>query len=67
MAYVAIQTFLVDVYEPYSASALAAATFARGTVACIFPIVGFKLYVQLGYSWYVPLVHAVPTESGTFG
>ena len=53
MAYVAIQTYLVDVYEVYSASALAAAIFARGVIACVFPIIGFKLYVQLGYSWYV--------------
>jgi len=53
MAYVCVQTYLVDVYEMYAASALAANIFARSTTACLFSIVGFQLYRRLGYAWYV--------------
>lgn len=53
MAYVCIQTYLVDVYDKFSASALAANIFARCVTSCVFSITGFKLYASLGYAWYV--------------
>lgn len=53
MAYVCIQTYLVDVYETYAASALAATIFARSVTSCLFSIMGFQMYRSLGYAWYV--------------
>ena len=53
MAYVCIQTYLVDVYENFAASALAATVAVRSIAACIFSIMGFQLYASLGYGWYV--------------
>lgn len=51
MAYVSIQTYVVDVYEKYGASALAAVIVARCTTSCVFSITGFQLYKALGYGW----------------
>lgn len=51
MAFVCIQTYLVDVYGEYSASALAAMITTRSVGSCIFSIVGFQLYASLGYGW----------------
>ena len=51
MAYVSIQTYIVDVYEEYGASALAAVILARCTTSCIFSVTGFQLYRNLGYAW----------------
>lgn len=53
MAYVCIQTYVVDVYEKYGASALAAVIVARCTTSCVFSVTGFQLYKALGYAWYV--------------
>ena len=53
MAYVCIQTYLVDVYESFAASALAATVAVRSVGSCIFSIMGFQLYANLGYAWYV--------------
>ena len=51
MAFVCIQTYLVDVYGQYSASALAAMVASRSIGSCILSIVGFQLYVKLDYGW----------------
>ena len=53
MAYVCIQTYVVDVYERLSASALAAVILARCSTSCVFAVTGFQLYRSLGYGWYV--------------
>lgn len=53
MAYVCIQTYLVDVYGIYAASALAGMIAARSVASCAFAITGFQLYVSLGYGWYL--------------
>ena len=53
MAYVCIQTYLVDVYDAFAASALAATVAVRSIAACIFSVTGFQLYANLGYGWYV--------------
>ena len=52
MAYVSIQSYLVDAYDDFAASAMAANIFARSVAACGFAIVGFQLYESLGYAWY---------------
>ncbi|KAI4111166.1 MAG: hypothetical protein LQ345_006863, partial [Seirophora villosa] len=49
MAFLCVQTYLVDVYGEYSASALAAMIAARSIGSCMFSVVGFQLYVSLGY------------------
>ena len=51
MAYICIQTYLVDTFEEYAASALAGLVVSRSVVACILSIVGFHLYQTLGYAW----------------
>lgn len=52
MAYVCIQTYIVDVYNEHGASALAAVILARCTTSCVFSVTGFQLYENLGYAWY---------------
>lgn len=52
MAYVCIQTYIVDVYKEYGASALAAVILTRCTTSCVFSITGFQLYKHMGYAWY---------------
>lgn len=53
MAYVCIHTYLVDCFDKWSASALAAAIVSRCVISSVFCIVGFELYRKLGYDWYV--------------
>ena len=53
MAYVCIQTYLVDVYDIFAASALAGMIAARNVTSCVFAITGFQLYASLGDAWYV--------------
>ena len=52
MAYICIQTYIVDTYEEYSASALAAVILARCTTSCVFSVTGFQLFKAMGYAWY---------------
>lgn len=51
MGYVCIQKYLVDAFEEYAASALAAAIVTRCVISCVFTVVGFQLYRRLGYAW----------------
>lgn len=51
MAYVCIQTYIVDVFEHFAASALAATIVARAMFSCVFALIGVKLYKSLGYAW----------------
>ena len=50
-AYICVQSYLVDAFEEYAASALAAAVVARFIIAAVFSVVGFQLYRRLGYGW----------------
>ena len=54
MAYICIQTYIVDSFEELAASALAATILLRSIFGCIFSVIGFTLYKNLGYAWYVP-------------
>src|ERR1700753_2829729 len=49
---ICVQTYLVDSFVDYSASALAAAIVLRSIFGAIFSIVGANLYQSLGYGWY---------------
>lgn len=40
-SYVCIQTYLVDTFEQWAASALAATIVSRSLLGCIFSVVGF--------------------------
>lgn len=51
IAYVSIQTYIIDAFETYAASALAGSAVSRGVVGCILTVFGFKLFVGLGYGW----------------
>lgn len=57
MGYVCIQSYLVDCFGEYSASALAAVILARCPITFLFCFFGFELYRNLGYAWYVLSTH----------
>jgi hypothetical protein len=52
---ICIQTYLVDAFTEYAASALAATIVLRCIFGAIFSIVGTQLYKSLGYGWCVLL------------
>lgn len=51
LAYVSIQTYMVDTFGDYAASAIAAGVVMRGILGCVFGVVGFRLYEKLDYNW----------------
>jgi hypothetical protein len=55
MGFVCIQSYLVDCFGQYSASALAAVIMARCPITFLFCFFGFEMYKDLGYDWYVAL------------
>ncbi|KAL9122894.1 MAG: hypothetical protein Q9187_000545 [Circinaria calcarea] len=46
-----IQTYIVDAYTMYAASAIAAAALLRSILAFAFPLFAPDLYTKLGYGW----------------
>jgi len=46
-----IQTYLIDSYKRYAASALAASTLLRSILGALLPLAGQGLYKKLGYGW----------------
>ncbi|KAI0320184.1 major facilitator superfamily domain-containing protein [Amylostereum chailletii] len=51
MTYICIQTYLVDAFGQYAASALAATVLSRSVSGVIFSTVGTDMYATLGYGW----------------
>lgn len=45
------QTYLVDAYTRYAASAIAANTLLRSILGSIVPLFGYKMYKSLGLGW----------------
>jgi hypothetical protein len=45
------QTYLVDCYGKYAASALAANTVLRSIFGCVLPLAGPPMYAALGLGW----------------
>jgi len=45
------QTYLVDAYEKYSASALAASTVLRSLMGATIPLAGRSMYAKMGLGW----------------
>ncbi len=48
--------YIIDIYLPVSASALAANTFIRSMVACGLPLAAPNMYQNLGTSWATSLL-----------
>jgi len=46
-----IQTYLIDCYTVYAASAVATLTASRSLIAAILPLAGGPMYQQLGLGW----------------
>ena len=46
-----IQTYLVDAFERYAASAIAAATIWRSIMGALLPLAGLPMYAKLGLGW----------------
>lgn len=51
LAHVSIQTYMVDTFGDYAASAVAAGVLTKGILGCVFAVVGFRLYEKLDYNW----------------
>ena len=51
IVYVNFQTYIVDIFGQFAASALATATILRSVLGCTFTVFGFEMYQNLGYAW----------------
>ncbi|KAI0020712.1 bicyclomycin resistance protein [Xylariomycetidae sp. FL0641] len=51
VVFMAIQTYLVDAYVLYAASALATNTIVRSIAGATLPLAGLRLYARLGLGW----------------
>lgn len=51
LVFFSIQTYLVDAFTIYAASALASNTIIRSIVGAVLPLAGLSLYDKLGYGW----------------
>ena len=57
--YFSVSTFLIDAYEKYAASALAAATFGRGIFSAALPLASQAMFARLGIRWASTLLGGV--------
>ncbi|KAK3367576.1 major facilitator superfamily domain-containing protein [Podospora didyma] len=74
LVFIAIQTYLMDAFEEYAASAVGANAVLRGIVAALVPLGGLDLYHRLGWGWgnsvlaFLALAFApVPMLMGAYG
>ncbi|RYC59851.1 hypothetical protein CHU98_g6370 [Xylaria longipes] len=51
LVFFSIQTYLVDAFTIYAASALASNTIIRSIAGAVLPLAGLALYDRLGYGW----------------
>ncbi|KAI0449662.1 cycloheximide resistance protein [Xylaria acuta] len=51
LVFFSIQTYLVDAFTIYAASALASNTIIRSVAGAVLPLAGLRLYDKLGYGW----------------
>ncbi|KAI5244195.1 MFS multidrug transporter [Aureobasidium subglaciale] len=59
-----IQTYLVDAYTTYAASAMAAVALGRCILAFVFPLLVKQLYAALGYGWGTSLLAFIAIALG---
>lgn len=50
-AFMCINTYLVDAYTLYAASAMAANTVLRSILGAVFPLFGLQMYNAMGLGW----------------
>lgn len=50
-AFMCINTYLVDTFARYAASAIAANTVLRSILGAVFPLFGLQMYDALGLGW----------------
>lgn len=62
--YQSIQTYVIDSYTKYAASAVASITFLRSLAGFGFPLFAPQLYAQLGYGWGNTLLGLVAMAIG---
>ncbi|GAA6038878.1 hypothetical protein JCM8097_000548 [Rhodosporidiobolus ruineniae] len=55
----AMQTYTIDAYEKYSASALAATVVARSVAGAVFPIFAPSLFHRIGTQWACTLLAGI--------
>jgi MFS family permease len=74
LIFIGIQTYLIDAFEEYAASAVGANAVLRGTVGALLPLGGLGLYRNLGWGWgnsllgFVALAFVpVPLVFGIYG
>ncbi|KAA8643736.1 uncharacterized protein ATNIH1004_010510 [Aspergillus tanneri] len=48
---IAVNTYMIDTYGKYAASALAAISILRQIFGCVFPVFAPYIYSDLGYGW----------------
>ena len=46
-----VQTYIVDTFTRYAASAMAANTVLRSLFGATFPLFGLQMYAKLGLGW----------------
>ena len=51
LVFVAVQTYLIDAFEEFAASAVGANVVLRGVVGAVVPLGGMGLYRELGWGW----------------
>ncbi|KAK4448338.1 major facilitator superfamily domain-containing protein [Podospora aff. communis PSN243] len=51
LMFIAIQTYLMDAFEEYAASAVGASAVLRGVAAALVPLGAMDLYQRLGLGW----------------
>ena len=49
--FVPVQTYFVDAYTRYAASAIAAGTVCRSLLGAVLPLAGDAMFRRLGYGW----------------
>ncbi|KAK0643726.1 major facilitator superfamily domain-containing protein [Cercophora newfieldiana] len=74
LVFIAVQTYLMDTFEEYAASAVGAMAVVRGVAAALVPLGALDMYRQLGWGWgnsllaFVALGFApVPMLLGAYG
>ncbi|KAK1585695.1 major facilitator superfamily transporter [Colletotrichum navitas] len=74
LVFTGIQTYLIDAFEGYAASAVGANAVLRGIAGAVLPLSGLGLYERLGWGWgnsllaFLALVFApLPLVYGVYG
>ena len=64
VSYQCIQTYVLDCYPVYAASAIGSLTILRAVLGSVFPVFGPALYRGLGYGWASTMVAGIAAVIG---